>query len=75
MEHLERDSPAWPDYREWRLWRKGRVRWGLMYLEGVGVTENSHQALDWIAKAAQQGFGDAVDVFDYMLTHDAVLSC
>lgn len=25
MEHLERGSPAWPDFKAWQLWREGKA--------------------------------------------------
>lgn len=48
---------------------------GLMYLRGEGVTQDPHKVFGWLEKASRGGFGDAVTLYEYVLTHDTGEGC
>lgn len=48
---------------------------GYMLLRGLGITEDSDQALYWIAASSDQKYPPAQKLLEYILTHDPALDC
>ncbi len=48
---------------------------GVMYLKGMGVTDDSDEALDWISASSDQNYPPAKELLEYILTNDEVLDC
>lgn len=48
---------------------------GIMSLEGSGITEDSDEALKWIAAASDQDYPPAIKVLEYMLENNEALDC
>ena len=48
---------------------------GVMYLEGVGVTEDEHMALEYISQAAATHHAEAEKMFEIMMTTDFTVGC
>ncbi len=54
---------------------EAQYRVGLMYLDGLGVTEDGYAGFDWISRAAMHGHPDAKQVFEYLLENPRPLEC
>jgi len=48
---------------------------GVMYFDGSGITEDSDEALRWVAMSAEQNFSPAKKLLHHFLTTDEVLDC
>jgi hypothetical protein len=48
---------------------------GMMYLTGSGITDDSYEALHWIAAASDQDYPPARKMLKYMLENDVALDC
>ncbi len=48
---------------------------GVMYVDGSGITEDSDEALRWVAMSAEQNFPLAQKLLHHFLTTDEVLDC
>ncbi len=48
---------------------------GAMYLDGVGITEDTDEALRWIAASAEQNYQPAKDLLKVLLESDALMDC
>ena len=48
---------------------------GIMYLEGIGITDDSDAALHWIALSSNQDYPPAKKVLHHLLTADYVSDC
>ena len=48
---------------------------GIMYLEGSGITEDSDEALRWIAMSSDQNYQPAQKVLHYLLTMEEIPDC
>jgi TPR repeat protein len=78
------DKRAAPDeYESFHRCRRAALRGlpdaqfllGLMYFDGIGVTQDNMIAMDWFEKAALQGHGEARQVLQYVLSHDTEFGC
>jgi len=48
---------------------------GVMYFDGLGITEDSDESLRWVAMSAEQNFPPATKLLHHFLTTDEVLDC
>ena len=48
---------------------------GVMYFDGSGITEDTDEALHWVALSSDQNYPPAQKLLHYMLTTDEVLDC
>lgn len=48
---------------------------GVMYLDGLGITDDTDEALRWVAESADQNYPPAEELLDIMLTTDEILDC
>jgi len=48
---------------------------GTMLLDGVGVTEDSFEGIDWLFKASQAGHYKATKIFNYIMENPEPLDC
>jgi len=48
---------------------------GVMYFDGSGITEDSEEALRWVAMSAEQNYPPAKKLLHHFLTTDEVLDC
>ena len=54
---------------------EAQYKLGIMYLEGVGITDDSDEAYRWITAAADQGYQPAEKLQNYLLTTIEILDC
>ena len=47
----------------------------VMYLKGMGVTNDDEKALHWVSVSADQNYEPAQDLLNYLLTYDEALDC
>jgi len=48
---------------------------GVMYLDGVGITDDTDEAFRWVSAAAEQEYPAAKELLHIMLTTDEILDC
>lgn len=48
---------------------------GVMYLDGIGITDDSDEAFHWISRSADQDYPAAKKLLHVLLTVDEVLDC
>ncbi|MEE9351855.1 MAG: hypothetical protein V3U78_06310 [Thiotrichaceae bacterium] len=47
----------------------------VMYLKGMGITEDDDQALHWVSAASDQNYAPAKELLHHLLTYDEALDC
>ena len=48
---------------------------GVMHLKGMGITEDSDEALRWVSASSDQDYPPAKALLQFILTHDEALDC
>jgi TPR repeat protein len=47
----------------------------IMYLKGMGITEDDDKALHWVSAASDQNYPPAKELLHHLLTYDEALDC
>jgi len=47
----------------------------IMYLKGMGITDDDDKALHWVSASADQNYKPAQDLLHHLLTYDEALDC
>ncbi len=54
---------------------EAQYQFGVMLLDGEGMTEDSEEGLEWIFRASQANHARATEVFNYLMANPAALDC